>query len=142
MRLHRTSAPAGFDVSAGEKQDAEAQLAEDDRVDDQLSLGARQPVDDARVGVRFGCFGENVRVDQGAHKPRCSEGVGRFRLYGREPVGRRTRAQSVDDPAVRWWRDPGEPAFAGSDALDVELFSRLDVIGFAQLRGQDNLALC
>jgi len=132
------AAPA---LPAGEQQNAKAQLAEDDRVDDEVALGARQPIDDARVGFGFSRFGENVCVYEVAHRPRVSEGVGRFRLHGREPTGRRARAQPADESDVRRWCEPGEAVLADAYALDIKLFAGLDPIGFPQLHRQNDLPL-
>ena len=53
-----------------QEQDAKAQLTEDDRVDGEFALFARQPVDNPRIGLRFGGLRKNVRIDQVAHEPR------------------------------------------------------------------------
>ena len=50
-----------------EEQDAEANLAEDDRIDGDRALVAVQPLDNPRVRIGLGRLGEDVGIDEVHH---------------------------------------------------------------------------
>ncbi|HVR37953.1 MAG TPA: hypothetical protein VMU84_02585 [Thermoanaerobaculia bacterium] len=53
--------------SAREKKNAESKLAEDDRVNGDLSLVPSQPPKDRWIGRRLGRFAQDVGIDQISH---------------------------------------------------------------------------
>jgi hypothetical protein len=109
------------------QQDSEADLAEDDRVNRDLSLVSSQPLEYALVGVGLGPLGEDVRIDQIRGQGR-SEGVRGLGFDLHEPVVLRAGTQPVHHPLIRRRHDPGQPILVRAYPIDLKLLARLDAV--------------
>jgi hypothetical protein len=124
-----------------EQQNAETDLAQNDRIDGKLGLMEPKPLGHTPIRLWLGRLREDVRINQKARQWHQLQRVGRLRFDLHEPIVLRTRPQPFDQATVRRRREPGEPILVGANAVDLELLARLDAIGSTELGGEDDLTL-
>jgi hypothetical protein len=123
-------------LASRQQMNAEPNLPEDDRVDDERLFVRAKPFHDASVRAWLGGLAQNACVDEVRHP---SEIVGRLGLERYEPPLLRARQQPVDQPLVGRSK-AHQPILSATDTFDLELLPWLDGVLSAELSGEDDLA--
>ena len=118
-----------------QKQDAELDLAENDRIHNKLALVTAQPLQHSRIRCRLGGLAKDVGRRCGR-----SQRVGGFRGDGNKEPFRRTGEKPVHQSFVRAWSPAHEAIFTAVQPFNLKPLSRFNAVLPANLRRKDDLA--
>jgi hypothetical protein len=113
----------GAPPPAGQQENAEAQLTEDDRIDDDFTLVLSEPVNHFGIGHLLGWLAEDVSVDKIFHSVSVdSESIGR-----KKPFSGQASSQSTT-LSFRGADRRFESVLTAIDTFDVELLTGFDPV--------------